>query len=185
MLPLTKTVLAAIGSWLSALVLLFAFPLFPAFSGFALIWSVPIAAILLILTLIALIKERRKAWALVCAALLLAAFFSVLPRAMYLGAMVHLFLHRQTYETTAQRMLAARDKAEERRICGEQCWVMSSKGGQVAFHYVHGFLNWNDIIYDPSGKVAIKPLDARDKIDMYFISAEHLTGDWYLGHFGD
>ena len=157
MLPLTKTILAAIGSWLSALILLFVFPLFPVFSGFALILSVPIAAVLLILTLIALIIERRKAWALVCAALLLAAFFWVLPRAMYWGAMAHLFLHKQTYETAAQRMLAARDQPEQRRICGEQCWLMSPDGGQVAFHYVHGFLNWHDIICDPSGKVAIKP----------------------------
>lgn len=63
---------------------------------------------------------------------------------------------------------------------------MSPDRGPVAFHYVHGFLNWHDIIYDPSGQVvAIKSWDERKRFDTYFIRAEHLTGDWYLGHFGD
>ena len=83
-------------------------------------------------------------------------------------------------------MLAARDDAERQSICGEKCWLLSSDERRVAFHYVHGFLNWHDIIYDPSGKVvAIKTLDDRKRFDSYFISAEHLTGDWYLGHYGD
>jgi hypothetical protein len=98
--------------------------------------------------------------------------------------LVHSSLNKRTYETTAQRMLAAKNDVDRQRICGEKCWRLSSD--QVAFHYIHGFLNWHDIIYDPRGKIlAIKSWDERRQLNMYFISAEHLTGDWYLGHFGD
>ena len=65
MLLLTKIIFAAIGSWLLALIALFVFPL-PVISGFAVVLSLPIAVVLLILTLIALIKERRKRWPIVC-----------------------------------------------------------------------------------------------------------------------
>jgi len=183
---LTKTIFAAIGFWFLALILIFVFPhLFPVISGFALIASLPIAAILLILTLIALIKERNL-WPVAGAALILAIVFIALPRVMHWGARVHLCLYKQTYENTAQRMLAARTPAEQQSICGEQCWVWSSERSLVAFHYVHGFLNWHDIIYDPNGKVvALESWDERKRFDTYFISAEHLTGDWYVGHFGD
>lgn len=82
-------------------------------------------------------------------------------------------------------MIAAKDDEERKRICGEECWLLHDRD-RVAFHYVHGFLNWHDIIYDPSGKVlALKSWDDKKRFDMYFVSAEHLTGDWYLGHFGD
>ena len=186
MLALTKTIFAAIGSWLWALILVFVFPdLFPVIAGFAVILSIPIALVLMILTLIALIKERRRRWPVVCGALILAVVFFVLPRVMHWGALAHLYLHKQTYETTAQSMLVAKDDGEQQRICGEKCWLLYDRE-RVAFHYVHGFLNWHDIIYDPSGKVlTLKSWDEKKRFNMYFISAEHLTGDWYLGHFGD
>jgi hypothetical protein len=39
---------------------------------------------------------------------------------------------------------------------------------------------------DSGGKiVAIQSWDEKKQFDTYFISAEHLTGAWYLGHFGD
>ena len=186
MLLLTKTIFAAVGLWNLALILLFVFPnLFPVGSGFAIILSVPLAIILMILTLIALIKEKRKLGPVVCAALILTVFFIGLPRAMYWGALAHLYLYKRTYQTTAQSMLAAKDDEERQKICGEECWLLSDRD-PVAFHFFHGFLNWHDIIYDPSGKVlTLQSYDERKRFDMYFISAEHLTGDWYLGHFGD
>ena len=50
----------------------------------------------------------------------------------------------------------------------------------------HGFLNWQDIVYDPSGEIiAINTWDDRKKFNTYFIGARRLTGDWYLAHFGD
>ena len=180
---LTRIIFAAIGCWLLALIFLYVFPV-SVISGFAIILSVPIAVVLMILTLIALITERRKIGPVGCAAALLVVSFIALPRVMYWGAWAHLYLHKQTYETTAQRMLAAQDEMAQRRICGDECWVLASN--QVAFHYVHGFLNWHDLIYDPRGKVvAMRSWDEKKRFDIYFISAEHLMGDWYLGHFGD
>ena len=183
MLLLTKIIFAAIGSWLLSVILVFVNGV--PVSGFAGILSVPIAAVLMILTLVALLKERRKLGPVVCAALILAVFFIALPRVMYWSALVHLYLHQRTYETTVQGMLAAKDEMDRQRICGEKCWLLYD-GDRVAFHYVHGFLNWHDIIYDPSGKIlTLKSWDEKKRFDTYFISAEHLTGDWYLGHFGD
>ena len=183
---LTKKIFAAIGLWLSALSILFVFPdLLPVVSGFAFILSLPVALILIILTLISFIKEQKKLSPAFAATLIIAVFFFVLPRIIYWGALAHLYLHKRSYETTAQRMLAARSDAERRTICGEQCWLVSADG-PVAFHYVHGFLDWYDIIYDPAGSVlAISSWDERKRFDMYFISADQLTCDWYLGHFGD
>ena len=182
MLLLTKIIFAAIGSWLLALILVFINPV--PVSGFAGILSVPIALVLMILTLIALIKERKKLGPVVCAALILAVFFVALPRVMYWGALAHLYLHKRTYEATAQRMLAAKDEADRKRICGEECRLLYDNE-RVAFHYVHGFLDWHDIIYDPSGKILTINSWDKKQFDTYFASAEHLTGDWYLGHFGD
>ena len=31
--------------------------------------------------------------------------------------------------------------------------VLSDNPGMVAFHYVHSFLDWQDIVYDPSGEI--------------------------------
>ena len=184
MLLLTKLIFAAIGVWFLALILLFVFPIAPV-SGFAILLSLPIAAVLIILTLIALIKEKRRRWPVACAVLILAVCFIALPRVMYWGALAHFYLYRRTYETTAQRMIAAKDDAERRTICGEECLLLYDRD-RVAFHYVHGFLNWHDIVYDPKGKlIALKSWDERKRFDTYFVSAEHLTGDWYLGHFGD
>lgn len=187
MLLLTKTIFAAISLWLLGLLLLFVFPnLLPVVSAFADILSIPVAVVLVILTLISLIKEKQRLWPALAGALIIAVFFFALPRVMYWGALTHLYLHKRSYETTAQRMLAARNDAERQTICGEQCRLLSSDDGLVAFHYVHGFLNWYDIIYDPSGKVlAMRSWDERKRFNTYFISADHLTGNWYLGHFGD
>jgi hypothetical protein len=55
----TKLVLILIGLWVLSLLLLFIFPgLLPPLSGFAILISMPIALVLFILALIALIKDR-------------------------------------------------------------------------------------------------------------------------------
>ena len=70
--------------------------------------------------------------------------------------------------------------------CAGRFDLLLYQGDLVTFHYVHGFLDWHDIIYDPSGKLrTLKSWDEKKRFNMYFVSAEHLTGDWYLGHFGD
>ncbi len=59
---------------------------------------------------------------------------------------------------------------------------------RVSFHYAHGFLNWYDLVYDPTGTLATISKEEhvrREQINGYFIEASHLSGNWYLGHFGD
>ena len=129
-------------------------------------------------------KRKTRLGLVSCGVLLLAVYFGAIPRATYWSALAHFYLNKRTYETTAQSMLAAQNEVDRQRICGEKCWLLSSD--QVAFHYSHGFLSWDDIIYDPSGKVlTINSWEERRQLNTYFISAEHLTGHWYLGHFGD
>jgi len=183
----SKIILAANGLWFWSLIVLFVFPgLAPAISGFAILLSIPIGVVLLVLALIALIKEKRKRWAVVSICLTVAMSYIALRQVTYWGALTHLYLNKRNYEIQAQKMSVAQDEAERRSICGEKCWLLSSDPRRIAFHYVHGFLNWHDIVYDPTGKiVALKDWDERKRFDTYFISAEHLTGDWYLGHFGD
>ena len=184
---LTKTIVTAIGVWFLSLIVLFVFPgLLPVVSGFAIPLSLPIALFLLILTLIALIREKRKLVPLLCFALILMVSYIALRQIMYWGALAHLFMNKARFEGTAQRMLAAENDLERQNICGDKCRLISSDRGRVAFHYVHGFLNWHDLIYDPTRRVgAMKSWDERKQFDTYFISAEHLTGDWYLAYFAD
>jgi len=104
---LTKIILGAVGIWYISLALLFIFPaVLPALSGFAILLSLPIALILLILTLIALIKEKRRFWPVVCFVLIIAVTYFALRQVTYCGALAHLYLNRRNYETTAARMLA-------------------------------------------------------------------------------
>jgi hypothetical protein len=186
MSKLVKIILFAIGLWSLTVLLLFIFPnVLPFLSGFALLLSLPIGFVLFILTVIALIRDIRKVWPVICLLILAVSYFS-LRHVTYWGARAHLYLNQNRYKSLALKMVAAGDEIERRSICQEECWIVSHDYGAVAFHYVHGFLNWDDIIYDPSGKiVALKTWDERKQFNTYFISAEHLTGDWYLGYFGD
>ncbi len=56
-------------------------------------------------------------------------------------------------------------------------WLTST----LLIHYAHGFLNWHDIIYDPTGKVA----HPNRPYDGYLVATDHLTDDWFFCHFAD
>ena len=101
------------------------------------------------------------------------------------GAWVHFRLNRGKYEAKLSKVLSVNSRAERERICGGECWIMSDASNRVAFHYVDGFLNWQDFVYDPSGAVMVQDWDAKKQIDTYLRGAKHLSGDWYLVHFGD
>lgn len=184
---ITRVILTAIGLWCLGLIFLFIFPrILPIATGFAGLLSLAVGLLLLILALIALIKERRKRLPLISIGLIISIAYIASAKMVTWGALTHLYLNKATYQTTANRMLEARDESERNQICGEDCWLLSSDPNRVAFHYVHGFLNWHDIVYDPSGTVAeVKTWDERKRLNTYFIRAEHLTGDWYICHFGD
>ena len=182
---LTKVILASIGVWSMALVALFIFPL-GFLSWLAIILSLPLAMVLLILSLVALVKDKRRRWPALSIALIVLVFYVAITQLMYWGALANFYLHRQYYEATAHAVLIAQADSERKQICRDDCWIMSTDPSRVAFHYVDGFLNWHDIVYDPSGSV-MKPktVDERFRISGYFRSAEHLSGDWYLCHFAD
>jgi len=101
------------------------------------------------------------------------------------GAQIHLLTNGPRYEQIVDRIRSTADDKEREKICGEDCFVLSSDPLRVSFHYSHFFLSWTDIIYDPSGTITDDDIDKRHRLNVYFISAERIRGDWYLGHFGD
>lgn len=183
---LTKVILIAILVWWVILVVLFVFPhLVPIVSGFAILLSLPVALGLMILSIIALVKDKKRLWAAVSIALILSSTFVALTKLMRWGALANFYLNRERYESTTRTILAASTEQRE-QLCGESCFMLSNDPPRVSYHYIHGFLNWHDIVYDPSGAVVrAKDYDERKQLNLYFITAEHLTGDWYLCHFGD
>lgn len=181
----TKVILVSIGVWWLALITLFIFPV-RFLSWFALLVSLPVAVVLAILSLVALFKDKRGLWPALSIVLVVVTVYVGLAHLLRFGALANFYLHRRYYETTARSMTIARTDAERKQICGDDCWLMSTDPSRVAFHYVDGFLNWDDIVYDPSGGViAPMTVDDRFRMNTYFRSAEHLTGDWYLCHFSD
>jgi hypothetical protein len=183
---LTKISLISIGVWWVVLVILFVFPnLLPIVSGFAILISLPVAFALLVLSFIALFKDKKRVWPVVSIALIALVSYLALTQLMRWGAFANLYLNRRHYEATKNSVIAA-DTDQRDQLCGDECWVMSSDPPRIAFHFIHGFLNWHDIVYDPSGAVVrTKDYDARKRLNVYFGDAQHLTGDWYLCHFGD
>jgi len=182
---LTKVILVAIGVWLMTLVVLFIFPL-PFLSWFAIPLSVPIAVVLLILSLVALVKDKQRRWPALSIPLVALVLYVALTQLMHWGALANFYLHRGYYEATAHACLTVQDDSEGIQICRDDARLMSRDPSRVAFHYVDGFLNWHDIVYDPSGSlITPKTVDEKFRINTYFRSAEHLTGDWYLCHFAD
>ena len=161
--------------------------LFPnAFSWFGIILSLPFGALLAIVCLIALFKEKRRQWPALAIVLIAFVVYLAFAHLLNWGALANFYLHRRYYETTARALIMAHTDVERKQICGDRCWLMSTDPPRPSFHYVDGFLNWYDIVYDPSGAVmTIKTYDEKRKISFYFRSARHLTGDWYLCHFSD
>jgi len=100
------------------------------------------------------------------------------------GATGNFHLNRRHYEATVNRIRTA-SPAERETACGEECFILSSDPLRVAFHYSHSYLNWTDIVYDPTGEISTSDWSKRKKLDMYLVGATHLDGGWYLGHFGD
>jgi hypothetical protein len=186
MFTITRAILSAIGLWCLGLIFLFIFPQVLGIAGFAGQLLLVIAFFLVILALLALIKERNKPLPLVSIALIIGIAYIAVFKMIDWGARAHLYLNKAHYEAMAKKIVEAEDDSERKRICGEECWLLSSDPNRIAFHYVHGFLNWHDIVYDPSGGVVgAKTFDEKKRLNLYFIDAEHLAGDWYICHFGD
>jgi hypothetical protein len=183
--PLTKKIWVSIGVWWLALISLVLFPIH-FLSWFALVLSLPISVGLVILALVALFKDKRRLWPTVSIGIVVFTVYVALAHLEHFGALANFYLHRPYYEATVRSMLNADTDSEQKQICGDGCWMMSHDPPRVAFHYIHGFLNWDEIVYDPSGVVSTPmSVDERFRMNTYFRSAKHLTGDWYLCHFSD
>ena len=100
------------------------------------------------------------------------------------GAAGNFHLNRRHYEATVNRIKTA-GAADRETACGEECFILSSDPLRVAFHYSHSYLNWTDIVYDPTGEISTSDWRRRKDLNMYLMGSTPLTGDWYLGHFGD
>ena len=181
---LTKFIYATLGLWLSSTLLIYTFGYSEAIQilrGFWPLLSLLTTAILELLCVIAFFSDRPKlwaAWAIFLVALTTVAVFKTFGS---WGAWMHFHIHKNRYETTVKQVLAISTDEERKRICTGDCWLYSNEPARVAFHYAHGFLNWHDIIYDPTGNVA-RP---NPPYDGYLVATDHLTGAWFFCHFAD
>jgi hypothetical protein len=182
-----KSLTTPFGIWLVAILLVFTFPHpFPAFTGLGML-VFPLAGFLLMLFyLYTLFRWKYELLSLLF--IILIGLVSVLTfqRGITWGAMARFYLNRSKYEAAVVNVISAEDEAQKEERCSGDCWILSKEANQIGFHYAHGFLNWHDIVYDPTKEVdKVKTVGERYKISIYFIGAEHITGNWYVCHFAD
>jgi hypothetical protein len=184
MSKLTKVTIYSMAAWLLTMALGFAIPI-PPVAGLAGLASLLIGPTLLILAAVSLVIAEDKRLPLLAALLITLTTWLANTRAVDWGARLHFLLNRGQYEAKVSEVLAAGGAAEKEQACGGRCWLMSGENNRIAFHYAHGFLNWQDIVYDPTGAIMAQDWDAKKRIDMFLRRATHLSGDWYLVYFSD
>jgi hypothetical protein len=184
MSKLTKVILYSVGAWIVALALIYILPV-PFISGFGGLLSLLVGFALLIVALTSLVVDKDKVTSLFSILLVATTTWLALTKSFDWGARVHFRVNRGAYEEKLSKVLSLSSKAEVEKLCGDECWVMDGDAKRVAFHYVHGFLNWHDFVYDPTGAVTERDYVKRKQVDTYLVEAEHLTGNWYLVYFGD
>jgi hypothetical protein len=182
----SKVLLVLTSLWVVGLVLIFAgMHPSPELIGFS-VFLVPAAGLtLFVCWFVALLTTRKRAIAFAAMVVIASLSFVALNQGIAIGARVHFYLNRDYYESKVRAVLATADQDERLRICGEECWLLSSDPDRIAFHFAHGFLNWDDLVYDPTHAVETRDYDAKKRLNVYFWSAELICGDWYLAHFGD
>ena len=178
--------LAPIGIWALSVNVVFAFPRdMPFITSIAVVLFLFAGLILAIIFFVVLARaenKRQPAMALLLLLLLGSAWFQ---GGFRLGAQLHLFVNKSRYETTLRRLLTETDHDQRQTICGNECLVLSDDPIRVGFHFCHAFLNWFDIVYDPSGLVTEKHVSPDRRFNPYHVGGEHLRGEWYLGFFAD
>jgi hypothetical protein len=179
-----KIISYSVVPWIFALAICFIVPL-PVISGFADLLSLLIGFSLFILALISLVKDKNRVLSLLAMVLVVITTWVAITRTFGWAARVHFQLNRASYEARVSKVLAVNDKAEREKICGDECWIMSGNSNRVSFHYVHGYLDWQDFVYDPTGEVMQQDFRKQKEVNTYLIRAEHIDGNWYLVYFGD
>ena len=186
---LMKRFLTALGFWILAILTTFTgrHPLW-VLTGLGILLFPLAGFALLAFSVIALVKEVKKLLPLLAIPLIISVSVMTFSKGLSWGATAHFYLHRSYYEGRVAKVLSARSKTEKEKLCSVDCWLISASDNWIAFHYAHGFLNWHDIVYDPTGaigRVKREDFSARNKISTYFVHAEQITGNWYLCHFAD
>jgi hypothetical protein len=100
------------------------------------------------------------------------------------GARLHLFVNKSRYEAKIRELQRVKSNEEKNRLCDDECDAPVTDPPMVVFHYCHAFLNWTDLVYEPSGKIDASPDDLL-KINGYLRATRRLSENWYIGYFGD
>jgi hypothetical protein len=181
---LTKFIYVTIGLWLVSTLLIYIIGYGEAMHfirGSWLLLSLLLTAVLTLLSVIAFFRYRPKLWAALAILLVALTTVAIFKTDRSWGAWMHFQIHKSRYETIVGQVLATSTEEERNKVCAGDCWLYSTEPVRVAFHYAHGFLNWHDIVYDPTSKVA-RP---NPPYDGYLFKTDHLTGAWYFCHFAD
>lgn len=181
-----RKILLIVGIWLLPFIFIFAWPRdFPTVVCLAKM-SFPLmglsATVYFIVGAIRGTQKRATIAGLILTVILISAgyFFG-----FNWGAQLHLLTNQSRYQATIDKLKLAKSESEKKEICGEHCQILSADPLRVGFHYCHCFLNWNDIIYDPTGILNDSEVIKSRRLNIYLYDADRLKGDWYLGKFGD
>jgi hypothetical protein len=181
-----KKYLYAIGTWFMPFLLILAFPEdIPILAGLAFLSFFFLGLVLVIVFLIALFRKPNRYEPAVAISLVFLICMVTFTKGLRLGAQIHLLTNKGRYEAVVARLAATGNTEERERICGDDCTTLFDEPMRVAFHYCHWFLNWKDIVYDPTGAVNVDYPPPEQRLSIYFRRGEHLYGDWYLCHFAD
>jgi hypothetical protein len=181
-----KPYFIAIGIWVLSILIVFAFPFdIPFVTWLAIIGFLVAGLLLAIILIVLLVRARKKLQA--ASALLVVLLVGVISfnGGFRLGAQLHLLVNERRYNEMLNRLSAESDPARKESICGDRCLVLTDDPLRVAFHFCHGFLNWFDIVYDPTAVVTQRKLPPERTLGVYHVGGEHLRADWYIGYFAD
>ncbi len=187
---LVRFIYGAFAAWGVLFLVVFGFgtsTTFQVIRGFWPLLTILIAPVFGILSLVALVKERRKVYPLAVLLLAVIALWAF-KRTFGYGAWINFQLHKGGYESVVKRVLAARDDEDRKRLCDKRCTVYHEDVVSLSFPYAEGFLSWAQIIYDPVGIPRPRKLGnfhPNPPYDVYLVRAEPLAKDWYLCYFID
>jgi hypothetical protein len=179
---LAKISAAAAAMWIAAWAIVLLVPI-PGIAGFHAPLAFLSGILLAIFCVLAIFVGQPRFVAAIVLVVVLGVGWFGLTRGLETAAWLHFRLRHGHYEQKVAQLRAATDPDEHKRICGEECFEMANH--KVSFHYIHGFLSWYDIVYDPNGELMEQDWMKKKQIDIYFIGAKPLAPNWYLAHFGD
>ena len=178
--------LALIGMWILSINVFFALPYdTPILTGLAVMLFVLAGLLLFVMFLIGLALGQNKSRPLIAIILLSAIGVAWFFFGLRIGAHLHLLVNMGRYADTVRILQSISEKDRRQELCGDDCLILSEDPMRVGFHFCHVYLNWYDIVYDPSGAVSEKHVSPEQRFNIYHLGGRHLSGNWYLGFFGD